>query len=551
MFKSRNAHQGIHKRSLASVYHLFEVEDKSALFQCPAELNEAGASLVFTDVDGKDVFVSSIHGHAKGAGLVRSQSFPPEGWYKTTSKYILKISKTLNSEDCERRCDNIGNELEEDLRCKTMMSELKDTSSGHASPMIVETACVTSLVPEQMFDKPTVPEPAMNPSLVGLSIVESLPGGGDAPAMTTAGETINVHSDKSSLISNVVDTAAPIVAETSVSANWRHVPVSAIPPSGKLLVCGRRREMEDTAAIVPSFLSFGRDVAQPGKKVNLNWHFYGVFDGHGGSQASTYCMKRLHLVIAEELFRVNTFGVPEGGVADGCNIEWEDVMKAAFSKIDKEVGGVCPNAVWEEDDDGFDGGCLCCEDAIAPENAGTTAVVAVVGSYQIIVANCGDSRAVLARGGQAILLSRDHKPELEDETRRIEAAGGRVICWDGYRVGGLLALSRAIGDRYLKRYVISEPEITCIQWSEDDDCLILASDGLWDVVSNEFACEVARKSLPALRKKYASRPCAPGEDAASAAVAALLVKLAYGRGSKDNISVVVVDLKSHQMNHQS
>lgn len=541
MFKSRNAHQGIHKRSLASVYHLIEVEDKSSLFQCPAELNEAGASLIFTDVDRKDVFISSIHGHAKGAGLVRSQSFPPEGWYKTTSKYILKISKTLNSEDCERPRDSISSELDVDLRCRTMMSELKDDSSDHTSPMMVETACVSSLVPEQIFDKPTVSESAADPSLFGVSMVKSLPGGGDAPAMATARETIK-HSDE---FPNVV------LTEKSVSANRRHVPFLGIPPSGKLLVCGRRREMEDTAAIVPSFLSFGRDEAQPGNKVNMDLHFYGVFDGHGGSQASTYCMERLHLVIAEELFRVNTFGVPEGRLADGCNLEWEEVMKAAFLKMDKEVGGVCPNAVTTEDDSAFDGGCLCCEDAIAPENVGTTAVVAVVGSYEIVVANCGDSRAVLVQGGQAIPLSRDHKPELDDETRRIEAAGGRVICWDGYRVGGLLALSRAIGDRYLKRYVISEPEITCIQRSEDDDCLILGSDGLWDVVSNELACEVARKSLPVLRKKYASRSCATGEDAASAAVAALLVKLAYGRGSKDNISVVVVDLKSREMNDQS
>ena len=78
----------------------------------------------------------------------------------------------------------------------------------------------------------------------------------------------------------------------------------------------------------------------------------------------------------------------------------------------------------------------------------------------------------------------------------------------------------------------------------DDECLILGTDGLWDVVTNDCACEVARKSLTVLRKKYKSRPSLPGEDPAAAAVAALLVKLAYSRGSKDNISVVVVDLKA-------
>ena len=96
---------------------------------------------------------------------------------------------------------------------------------------------------------------------------------------------------------------------------------------------------------------------------------------------------------------------------------------------------------------------------------------------------------------------------------------------------------------YLKRYVISEPEVTCIQRTPDDECLILGSDGLWDVVTNDYACEVARKCLLVLRKKYKARPSPPGEDPAASGAAALLVKLAYGRGSKDNISVVVVDLK--------
>ncbi|MCO5604079.1 hypothetical protein L7F22_058236 [Adiantum nelumboides] len=67
-------------------------------------------------------------------------------------------------------------------------------------------------------------------------------------------------------------------------------------------------------------------------------------------------------------------------------------------------------------------------------------------SSQIVLANCGDSRAVLSKGGKAIPLSHDHKAERGDETNRIEAAGGRVIAWKGYRVGGMLAVSRAIGD---------------------------------------------------------------------------------------------------------
>lgn len=324
------------------------------------------------------------------------------------------------------------------------------------------------------------------------------------------------------------------------------------PPCGKLLVCGRRREMEDTAAIVPSFAALPCDSiggcrcdTQPGTTPPSDMHFFAVYDGHGGSEASNYCVERLHQALAEEL--AEDFlrqDAPEGDhPANGWGSKWEKAMASCFLKMDKEVGGVCPNG----GSDDVDSTCTCCRDTIAPENVGTTAVVAVIGPCQIVVANCGDSRAVLSRGKKAIPLSHDHKPQRDDETSRIEAAGGRVIYWDGYRVGGLLALSRAIGDRYLKRYVISEPEVTCMQRTEEDECLILASDGLWDVISNELACEVARKALATARRKYESGTYPPGEDPAAASVAALLVKLAYGKGSKDNISVVVVDLTPRRM----
>jgi protein phosphatase 2C len=105
------------------------------------------------------------------------------------------------------------------------------------------------------------------------------------------------------------------------------------------------------------------------------------------------------------------------------------------------------------------------------------------------------------------------------------------------------------GDRYLKPYVIAEPEVTCTERSGLDECLILASDGLWDVLSNEVVCDVARKCLAGRRcndllnihdSELDEDPC---ESPASVA-AALLTKLALARGSSDNISVVVVDLKA-------
>lgn len=91
---------------------------------------------------------------------------------------------------------------------------------------------------------------------------------------------------------------------------------------------------------------------------------------------------------------------------------------------------------------------------------------ALICSSHIIVANCGDSRAVLYRGKEPMSLSVDHKPNREDEYARIEASGGKVIQWNGHRVFGVLAMSRSIGDRYLKPWIIPEPEVMFIPGQE-------------------------------------------------------------------------------------
>ncbi|KAH9315248.1 hypothetical protein KI387_023875 [Taxus chinensis] len=312
------------------------------------------------------------------------------------------------------------------------------------------------------------------------------------------------------------------------------------PAHGTMSIIGRRREMEDAVSAVPSFSSLPKTntMAHSGLSgfaapAPIPLHFFGVYDGHGGSQASIFCKNRFHEALAEELRDASSF-------SRDLN-DWRKVMSACFMKMDMAVGGMCPN-----------GGCStgdvkmisnCCQDPVAPENVGSTAVIAVVSPSQLVIANCGDSRAVLSRGGKAIPLSNDHKPEREDEMGRIEAAGGRVIFWNGYRVGGFLAMSRALGDRFLKRYVISEPEVTCTDRTHEDECLILASDGLWDVLSNDSACEVARKCLAGYRPH---RSKGITEDTPVGAAAALLTKLAMGRGSGDNISVVVIDLKERR-----
>lgn len=147
---------------------------------------------------------------------------------------------------------------------------------------------------------------------------------------------------------------------------------------GTISLIGRRRVMEDTVTVVP-----GGELA-----------IFAVYDGHGGDRVSKACHLRLHQLVLEKI---------DGQIMlDGCSGDrkWEKVMKECFSKMDEEVN--CSGG------DGG-GGMEGCSSAVRGKTIGSTAVVAVVGKNEVVVANCGDSRAVLCRGGIPVALSHDHK----------------------------------------------------------------------------------------------------------------------------------------------
>lgn len=106
------------------------------------------------------------------------------------------------------------------------------------------------------------------------------------------------------------------------------------------------------------------------------------------------------------------------------------------------------------------------------------------------------------------------------------------------------------GDNYLEPYVIPDPEMMFVQRTKEDECLILASDGLWDVMTNEEACDFARKRILIWHKRNmgSNPPEGRGEgiDPAAQDAADYLSRLALHRGSGDNISVIVVDLKAQR-----
>ncbi|KAL5709483.1 protein-serine/threonine phosphatase [Ranunculus cassubicifolius] len=331
-------------------------------------------------------------------------------------------------------------------------------------------------------------------------------------------ETSNSSSSNGSTVESVSEADASLRQGAAVEIDRNFS--DRCPKYGVTSVCGRRRDMEDAVSIQPSF-------SQHDLQIPANLHYFGVYDGHGCSHVAVSCKDRLYQLVKNEIQNNK-----------GRSFEWKEIMEESFSKMDKEVLG------WTN---GKGGDCRC--ELQTPKcDAGSTAVVTVVTPEKIITANCGDSRAVLCRSGKAIPLSSDHKPDRPDELQRIQEAGGRVIYWDGARVLGVLAMSRAIGDEYLKPYVCSIPEVTITDRTVEDDCLILASDGLWDVLSNETACSIARMCLNGqgpFPRNNDNKPVnsVEGSDKACSDAALLLTKLAMARNTTDNVSVIVVDLR--------
>ncbi|GKV14609.1 hypothetical protein SLEP1_g25452 [Rubroshorea leprosula] len=212
-------------------------------------------------------------------------------------------------------------------------------------------------------------------------------------------------------------------------------------------VKGKKQFMEDTHKI----LSCLQD--------NSNKAFFGVYDGHGGRKAADYVAENLHDNIFELMKNCTR------------NEEKVEAIKAGYLKTDEEF--LKQDAA----------GGACC-------------VTALIEGQDIVVANVGDCRAVLCRGGLAEALTTDHKPEKEDERKRIENKGGYVLMHHGaWRVHGTLSISRSIGDAHMKNWIPAEPDTKILQMTQDMDFLVLASDGLWEKVGNQEAVDIVTDLL--------------------------------------------------------
>lgn len=255
-----------------------------------------------------------------------------------------------------------------------------------------------------------------------------------------------------------------------------------------------RQYMEDSAVVVDPF-AFG-------DRGGERWGFYAVYDGHGGRQAVDYCEAKLHEVVMDELRAART-RCANRALSDEAVAE---ALSRSFQRVDDQLRLV---GAWR---------CGC------------TATVALVNRTaagpRVHVANVGDSRCVAVGSRGCERLSRDHRPTDQAEVRRIEADGGFV---SRGRVGGVLGVSRALGDHSLKTSGCSWRPHVVAHDASGDAALIIGSDGLWDAVGDADAGLLVDRKI---------RERAPDRAAKS------LVEEAVRRGSMDNITCLVTYLGS-------
>ncbi|XP_077245343.1 protein phosphatase 2C 16-like isoform X2 [Tasmannia lanceolata] len=182
------------------------------------------------------------------------------------------------------------------------------------------------------------------------------------------------------------------------------------PLWGCISICGRRPEMEDAFASVPRFSKIPVQLLTSNHVVDrknqilshLTAHFFGVYDGHGGAQVADYCRDRMHSALIEEIENLEERTAGYNGDWQG---QWEKAFTSCFLKVDAEVCGKVSRGSFGSKVNDSEGST----EPVAPETVGSTAVVSALCSSHIIVANCGDSRAVLCRGKSPVALSVDHK----------------------------------------------------------------------------------------------------------------------------------------------
>ncbi|KAF9893237.1 Protein phosphatase 2C 1 [Aspergillus nanangensis] len=317
-----------------------------------------------------------------------------------------------------------------------------------------------------------------------------------------------------------------------------------------------RRTMEDTHAYLYNFLGTPAPITLADREnqdavssspdttgiVETDNGYFAIFDGHAGTFAAEWCGKKLHLILEEVMRKNPNTPVPElldqtftsvdqqleklpvknsGCTAVIALLRWEDRVPSPHSATGSAALAPAAAAAAAKGDSNSDAGDT-------PTQATSTGAGSIIPKLQeralrqrvLYTANVGDARIILCRNGKALRLSYDHKGSDENEGKRIANAGGLIL---NNRVNGVLAVTRALGDAYLKDLVTGHPYTTeTVIQPDSDEFIILACDGLWDVCSDQEAVDLVRN-------------VSDSQEASKT-----LVDHALARFSTDNLSCMVI-----------
>ena len=232
------------------------------------------------------------------------------------------------------------------------------------------------------------------------------------------------------------------------------------------------------------------------KKITCS--YFGLFDGHSGKEVGMYLMENLHKILHQKIKEENI-----------NNEILKQIVINSFEQIDKEI-----NLKNFRNETGSTGTILLLyKDPTSPSNK------------SFLCANVGDSKAYLITKKEMILLTKDHKCCDANEVKRIRDKGGIVF---RERVFGTLMLTRSFGDKEMKKYgVLSTPDIYIKNVEKDDLFIVIASDGVWDVVEEN---EILKMTQEGISSNDFSKK---------------IVNLAKERDTHDNISCIVIKLNKN------
>lgn len=278
-------------------------------------------------------------------------------------------------------------------------------------------------------------------------------------------------------------TNEPITEKTTVRGNVNKAGLESYAFSG---MQGWRMTMEDAHMVCTDIHVEGR--LEPLRKGHA---IFGVMDGHGGDFTSEYASANFMNTFSasSRLKKYAAMSAEDQSKVPGLEC-LRQTLSETFSRLDVEIRkqqnirNEKKLLSKQQETSGI-------PSRIRYERSGSTCIVVIVTPSHIICANAGDSRAILRRAGKALPLSFDHKPNNAPELERINHAKGFVKC---KRVDGDLAVSRGLGDftyksnevlRVDQQKVIPNPEFVTYPRKKEDEFMILACDGIWDVTNNE------------------------------------------------------------------